>query len=225
MVVDTKSLNMLDSSSWNEILDELSRIYLSVYDRADPARPVWLDQREELSHLVLSLSTTPLKKEEVAAIATRLAAEHGRFNDTSKTWAMGEVKWLIQHISKSPTLMAGFMALPGDLKVSPGPVAPVGHSMAGRPMRVAMAHAMFTIVASSRRVAPIEQVKDQTLGAQDSMKGYTVHADGSVSKSSTLDEEEGGDDEAPDGESSVSVHLQDEGAAAEKSWSAPIKEE
>mmetsp|Transcript_44472 Transcript_44472/g.87518 ORF Transcript_44472/g.87518 Transcript_44472/m.87518 type:complete len:236 (-) Transcript_44472:114-821(-) len=227
MVVDTTSLNMLDSSSWNEVIDALSSMYLSVYETGNPARPQWLYQREELSHFALSLSSNPLSTAEITVIASKLASEHGGFNSECKVWALGEAKWLVQYLQKAPTLMGGFMALPTELKESPGDNAPTGHTMEGRPMRVAMVHSAFVILAASRRVAPIEQVRDQTLGADDDMKGFTVHADGSISKEKVqCDKEDGGvkalETLTSAAQSPVNAELQ-AGAAVDPSWSAVAK--
>ena len=77
MVVDNKSLHLLESEGWNVILDALSARYISVYAADDTNRPKWLDVREELSNLCLSLSTEPLTPIEMKKIAQRIASEHG----------------------------------------------------------------------------------------------------------------------------------------------------
>ena len=77
MVVDNKSLHLLESEGWNDVLDALSARYLSVYAADDANRPAWLDVREELSNLCLSLSTEPLTPPEMRGIAQRIAKEHG----------------------------------------------------------------------------------------------------------------------------------------------------
>ena len=176
MVVDHRSQALLESSSWSDILEALSARYLIVYAKDDPKRPGWLDQKEELSHLALSLSGTSLSAPEMKGIATRLASEHSGNNQDCKEWAKSETKWLLNYLNSASTLMAAFMELPSLLSSDPGPPAPRGHAMAGMSMRVAMVHSAFLVLADSRRVKAIEEVEDQ----RDD--GFIVHVDGSVSK-------------------------------------------
>jgi hypothetical protein len=183
MVVDLRSLAMLESESWSEILDVLAARYLSVYDEENPSRPNWLDQREELSNLALSMSTQPMNAVEMRAIASKLSAEHS-FGESCKDWAMCEAKWILQYLLKASTLMGGFMALPEELKLNPGIPAPVGHIHPGIPMRVAMTHAAFLVLASSRRVKQIEEVANQEHEEGD----FIVHEDGSVSRSKNIEQ-------------------------------------
>jgi len=174
-VVDTRSNAMLESPEWNEILDAVSATYLSVYPKGDASRPVWLEQREELSHFVMSMSTQPMTAPETTAIASQLAREHS-FGGACKAWAAGEAKWLVKYLSNAPTLMAGFMALPKELAAAPGTPAPEGHTHAGIPMRTAMVHAAFMVLARSRRVQAVKKVGALEEG------DFVEHADGSVSR-------------------------------------------
>ena len=158
----------------NFVVLQLAAIYLSVHPKESPLRPQWLDQREELSHFALSLSSQPLGQDEMRAIASRLASEHSFGDADCKSWAMSEAKWLLAYLNKASTLMAGFMALPADVAKAPGPSAPAAHAHAGVPMRVAMVHTAFLVLAGIRRVQAIQKVSDES--------GFTVHDDGSVSR-------------------------------------------
>ena len=177
-VVDARANAMLESPAWNEVLDSLARVYLSVYpkDGSLSERPVaWLEQWEALSALALSLSSTPLATSELRAMATQLAKEHGFGDAACQEWARGEAKWLLGILTAAKTPMAGFMALPAEIQAHPGLAAPAPHSHAGHCMRTAMAHACFVVVAGLRRVQAIEQV-----GALDADEDFEVLEDGSV---------------------------------------------
>ena len=179
-VVDARANAMLASAAWNDILDALARVCLSVYltsGRSSSAeRPMaWLDHREALSALALSLSSTPLSPSELRAVATQLAKVHGFGDAACQAWARSEAKWLLGALTQAPTPMAGFMALPQQIQQHPGVVAPLPHSHAGHSMRTAMAHACFEVVAGLRRVQAIEPV-----GALDGDEDFDVLPDGSV---------------------------------------------
>jgi hypothetical protein len=155
-VVDVKSVNMLDSESWNEILDAVSTMYLSV----NPNSPTWLKQREELSHYVISLSSEPLTAAEMASIATEISKQHG-FNNACSVWAKEEAKWLLKTLNQAKSLMDAFMLLPAQLKLSPGTPAPDGHSLSGCPMRISFVHIAFVVLAGHRRVGNILTMIDK----------------------------------------------------------------
>jgi hypothetical protein len=175
MVVDVKSINLLESKSWNEILEAFSDTFLSVYDENDPRRPNWLDTKEELSHFARSLSSQPLSAHEVKAISSRICSEHS-FNAACRLWASSETKWMLHYLSHSHSLMGGFMSIPSEVKRNPGVPAPEGHVSSGNSMRVAMVHTAILVLASLRRVSPIKLADP----LPDS--GFTVHVDGSVSR-------------------------------------------
>lgn len=177
MVVDVKSISLLESASWNEILDAFSAAYLSVYEGNDPRRPHWLYAKEELSHFVMSLSSQPLTVEEIKAIASRISSEHN-FNTACRLWAGSETKWILRFLSQQSSLMAGFMSLPGEIGKNPGVPAPEGHISSSIPMRVPMVHSMILVLASMRRVSPVQLVDP----LQPTDPGFKVHADGSVSR-------------------------------------------
>ena len=174
-VVDTRANAMLESEPWNDIVDALIATYLSVYAKDDDSRPKWLDQREEVSNLALSFSTRPLTAPEIKAVATTLSKEHS-FGGACKAWAVTEAKWLLGYLNGAATLMAGFMALPALLANDPGVPAPEGHSHAGLPMRAAMVHSAFRVLAVSRRVQAVMTVG----GLSDA--DFDVLSDGSVVK-------------------------------------------
>lgn len=183
MIVDSRSLSMLESPAWQEILTQLSAIYLNVYPPDHASRPSWLDQREELSHFAFSLSTEAMSPEEIKLVATQIAREHS-FNAESKKWAAAEAKWAVTYLSSSSTLLAAFIDAPEKIRSLPGEPAPAGHACAGKAMRVALIHTSFQVLARNRRLTQLVDVlpttqDDSAESAQSA--DFIVHDDGSVS--------------------------------------------
>ena len=147
MVVDNRAVAMLaDSPAWADIVNACGDRYVSVYDKQDPDRPLkWLENREGLAALCLSLSSEPMTPDEMRAIASRVQKEHAFADPECKAYAQSEAKWLLRALTantsaaaggKQTTLLAAFMELPEAIAKAPGPPAPAGHSHAGSPMRV-----------------------------------------------------------------------------------------
>ena len=169
MVVDNRAVAMLaDSPAWGDIVNACGCRYVAPYDKGDPKRPLkWLENRESLAALCLSLSSEPVTETEMRAIASAIQRDHS-FNDPAcTTFAQSEAKWLLRALTLGGrTLLAALMALPDEIKAEPGPPAPLGHSAAGNSMRVAMVHAAFVTLAISRRV-----MQDKNVGDSE---GFTV---------------------------------------------------
>ena len=166
MCVDNRAVAMLaDSPAWMDIVNACGELYVSVHSKGDSKRPLkWLESRESLSGLCLSLSTEAMTKDEMRSIATRIQREHS-FNAGCKAFAKEEAKWLLRALS-GRTLLAAFMTLPSEVTKAPGPPAPEGHSAAGKSVRVAIVHAAFASLAESRR-----EMQDKNVGATE---GFTL---------------------------------------------------